>query len=320
MRNLNLFLFLFIIIGCNRNNTSSETLDPGLHEDQSISINSEDREYHLYIPPNATGAPIVFLFHGNKSSNSELIGLTNAQAPYSVWLDLAEENDIILAIPNGTTGSTNDRGWNDCRMDAVSNPSSDDVLFVSELIDFLVNTYDADEKRVYALGTSNGGHFSIRLAEEIPEKITAFGAIAASSAKNSVCSNSSTPVSAIFINGTFDPILPYEGGEMPSNRGEVESTDFTIEYWNDRNETDQVPETFSFPDIDTEDDCTAERFLYKNGSNGTEVALYMVKEGGHTEPSIEERYGNLFLLIVGNQNGDFEMAEEVWSFFETKSK
>jgi len=48
--------------------------------------------------------------------------------------------------------------------------------------------------------------------------------------------------------------------------------------------------------------------------------LIEVVGGGHTEPSIAERYSNLFLLVVGNQNGDFEMAEEVWGFFSDKSK
>lgn len=319
MKKLLILSLIITIYSCSISE-ADHPLGTGLHEDQTIEINGENREYHLYIPPNSENAPLVFLFHANKSSHSELIGLTNANAPYSVWLDIAEEENIILAIPNGTNGSTNDRGWNDCRMDALGNPSSNDVIFTNELIDFLVETYEANEDKVFALGTSNGGHFSIRLAEELPEKITAFGAVVASNAMNSSCTNSTTPISALFINGTEDSVLPYEGGEMTSNRGEVASTDSTINYWINRNQTEVDAETFLFPNTEIEDNCTVEKFLYKNGTNDTEVVLYMVNGGGHTEPSIEIRYSSLFLIFAGNQNGDMEMAEEVWDFFETKSK
>jgi len=46
---------------------------------------------------------------------------------------------------------------------------------------------------------------------------------------------------------------------------------------------------------------------------------YEVVNGGHTEPSIQERYSNLYKLIVGNQNGDIEMAQEIWGFFRALS-
>ena len=58
------------------------------------------------------------------------------------------------------------------------------------------------------------------------------------------------------------------------------------------------------------------KYSYVNGVNDSEVLLYRVNNGGHTEPSIAERYANIWKLIVGNQNGDVEMAEEVWDFFK----
>ena len=295
-------------------------LENVLLEDQTIAVDGLDREYHLFIPSEPTNAPIVFLFHGNGSSHDALIGLSNGSAPYKLWLDIAENENIILAIPNGTLGSNGKRGWNDCREDASTNPDSDDVLFISSLIDYIIDSYLANSKRVYLAGTSNGGHLSIRLAEEIPEKITAFGAIVASNSANSKCINSNIPVSALIMNGTDDPILPYEGGEMASDRGEVLSTDETIQYWIDKNQTDTIAEIFTFEDINSVDDCTVERKIFRNGTNNTEVALYQIIDGGHNEPSIEERYNNLYLLLVGNQNADIEMANEVWSFFIDKTK
>ena len=76
----------------------------------------------------------------------------------------------------------------------------------------------------------------------------------------------------------------------------------------------------SLPNINANDNSTVERNQYRNETNDTEVVLFKVINGGHTEPSIEERYSNIFLSIVGNQNADIEMANEIWSFFKDKTK
>ena len=49
-------------------------------------------------------------------------------------------------------------------------------------------------------------------------------------------------------------------------------------------------------------------------------SLYKIGGGGHTEPSIKERYSGPFELQVGLQNNDIEMADEVWQFFKDKQK
>ncbi len=290
----------------------------GWHTDQTIAISGSNRNYHLYIPENAMNAPIVFLLHGNRGSNDELMGFTGQKAPYKVWETIAKQQDLILVVPNGSNGSGGHRGWNDCRNDAEGNPSSDDVLFLGNLIDFVIKEYQGDKSKVFAVGTSNGGHMAIRLAHEIPGKLTAFAAIVASRTANSQCTNSTIPISALFMQGTEDPINPYEGGQISGNRGEVLSAQETIAFWVNRNQTDTTPMTTDFADINTSDNCTIKRYLYSNGDNNTEVAFYEVIGGGHTEPSIVERYGNLFKVVVKEQNGDIEMANEVWDFFKTK--
>ncbi|MEL6558539.1 MAG: hypothetical protein AAFQ94_10165 [Bacteroidota bacterium] len=317
---LALFLFILIFSACSQDDPEIDGNESGLIENQSISIQGENRQYHLFIPSGVENSSLLFLLHGNGSSYNDLTGLNNVKSPYKPWLDIAEDENIILVIPNGNIGSSNRRGWNDCRSDAPTNPNSADVLFISSLIDFIIDTYQADSGKVYALGTSNGGHLCIRLAEEIPDKLTAFGAILASNAINSQCLRSNVPISALFMNGTSDPILPYEGGEMAFDRGEVLSTEASVNYWIDKNNTNAVPQISSFDDIDVNDNSTVEKHLYLNGTDNTEVVLYKVIGGGHTEPSIEERYNSIFLSLTGNQNGDIEMANEVWAFFKNKSR
>lgn len=317
-----LHFLLFFVLACNKSDNGSTEPDPepntGLVENLKIDISGQERNYHLYIPQNAVNAPIVLLFHGNRSNHNELLGLTGVKAPYKIWLELAQQENILLIVPNGSEGLGGNNGWNDCRSDALGNPDSNDMLFASSLLDFVTNEYQADSSKVFAVGTSNGGHMALRLAQEIPNKLKAIAVIAAANPVNTQCANSTVPISTLFINGTDDPILPFEGGEMPSNRGEVYSSQETIDYWVNRNETDATPVVTDLPDIDTSDDCTIKKHLYLNGTNNTEVAFYEVIDGGHTEPSIAERYSNLFKLIVGEQNGDVEMTDEVWDFFKTK--
>lgn len=326
MKLISLYFLLILALGCNKNDNESigpdSDSDPGIEkgllEDRKINVSGIERNYHLYIPQNPTNAPVVMLLHGNKSNNDEILGITGVKAPYKIWLDVAEQENIILIIPNGSEGSSGNNGWNDCRSDAEGNPDSSDVLFTSNLIDFVLNEYQANASKVFAVGTSNGGHMATRLAQEIPNKLKAFASIVASNPVNSQCTNSTIPISALIINGTDDPFLPYEGGQMVGNRGEVHSAQETIDYWVSRNQTATMAVVTDFQDIDTTDKCTVKKHLYINGANNTEVAFYEVIDGGHAEPSIAQRYSNLAKVILGEQNGDIEMANEVWGFFKNK--
>ena len=59
------------------------------------------------------------------------------------------------------------------------------------------------------------------------------------------------------------------------------------------------------------DGCTAQRFLYTGGDNGSTVEHYKVNGGGHTWP------GAIFNIGVTNQ--DFSASREIWRFFSQYS-
>lgn len=87
-----------------------------------------------------------------------------------------------------------------------------------------------------------------------------------------------------------------------------------------RNGISENPIETAIPNTNENDDCSAVKFFYKNGTNNTEVAFYKINNGGHVSPSIAQRYSNAYLTIVGNQNGDIEITDEIWNFFKDKSK
>ncbi len=320
MKILYQLILLFSFVNCSTVQSAESGPFSGLITDLSIDVQGEDREYHLFLPDQPNGAGVVFLFHGHSGSSDQIIGNDGRKKPYNVWLSIAERDNLILVIPNGNKGSKGKRGWNDCRKDVATNPNSDDVLFVSTLIDHILTEYKADEKRVYALGTSNGGHMTQRLAVEIPHKLAAFGSVVSSQTLNNNCIDKELPISALFMNGTEDTFILYDGGAIISGRGEVLSTEATVAFWVERNQTDTTPEKKVFPDLNRRDNSTVEKYHYKNGVNNTEVVLYKVIGGGHTEPSFSQRYSRIWLRVVGAQNGDIELANQVWSFFKDKSR
>lgn len=313
-----LLLGLAFLMGCTPGDSGNSPPQwPGLLENQRIDVLGEQRNYHLYLPTDPATASIVLLLHGNGGSSDQLLGLSGTVAPYQVWLEIALRENLILLVPDGAIGSEGKQGWNDCRTDAPTNPNTDDVQFLSDLLDRTVMSYSTGVPRVFALGTSNGAHMVMRLAEEIPDDLDGIAILVASRPVNTECSASSSPLSVLIMNGTDDPILPYGGGQIASSRGAVSSTPQTVDYWVNRNQTDVTPVTTLIPDRDPADGSSVQRFSYRNGIGGTVVEHYEVVNGGHTEPSLVERYGAIFRLIVGSQNGDLEMAEEVWGFFNS---
>lgn len=322
-----LVLFFFaIFVGCSSADDTQEPEPPklqyGLIKNNKLTVSEVERDYILYVPENQNNSAIAILLHGKSDTAEGLLGVSDANrnTPYRPWLDIAEQNNIILIVPNGTLDDSDVQGWNDCRGDGSGNPNIDDVAFIREVLRTTKETYSVDDSRIYVQGTSNGGHLALRLTQEMPMEITAAAAIIAAMPAASECEDADDPVSVLFMNGTEDPIMPYEGGGMSFNRGTVLSTDESVAYWISRNETEtNASETF-LPDLDDGDNSTVVVSTYANGRNGTEVVLYSIVNGGHTEPSKQERYNGLFTLFTGNQNADIEMAVEVWSFFRNKSK
>lgn len=303
----------FILASCGG---SDDATDDGLTLNNTIAVNGETRQYHLYLPAQPEGATTVFLLHGHGGSADQILGLENTKAPFKVWLDIARRENLILVIPDGAIGSDDKKGWNDCRSDARTNPPTDDVQFLSNLIAKIRTENALGTRKVFINGISNGGFMTQRLAEEIPEALAAASVIVTSRPGNTLCENSPVALPIMFMNGTADPILPYDGGSIVTDRGAVSSTQLTIDYWVNRNQTDTTPIETTFPDNDTEDGSIVKRFSYRNGTNGSVVEHYEVVGGGHTEPSIAERYGLIYKALVGSQNGDIEMADEVWDFFK----
>lgn len=274
------------------------------------------RTYHLFAPPRNADErrPIVLLLHGNGGSADQLLGRGGKPAPFKRWGDIAARERLFLVVPDGAAPSGGEQGWNDCRADATTNPTTDDVGFVMNLIDSL-ESEGVDRGRVFVNGISNGGNMALRLAIERGSSFRAVAAIVASMPARSECVGSSAPVSVLFINGTNDSIMPFDGGAVAGSgaRGTVISTRAAVDAWRAINGVTEAESERMLPDSFPSDGCTVVEVASRR--TWPTVALLRVVGGGHTEPSPSERYTAVGLLVLGRQSGDIEMAEEVHRFF-----
>jgi len=302
------------------NNTfklAESELDSGLHKDGYIFWDGHLRKYYYYEPndPGIAPRPLVILLHGGTFSINRFLGLGFwGAAPFNQWLAIAGEDKFYVAIPEGRNFY-----WNDCRGDCPSCSDENDIGFLNEMINQLMNKYSIDSTRIYATGESNGGHMSYRLAMELSHRIAAIGVVIAGFPAQNVCSGPVNPVPVLIMNGTDDPISPWDGGDIfYQDRGTVLSTYESVSFWVRHNDCDLIPQYFDFPDLIAEDSSTVKLEKYSNGIEGTEVYLYRIDGGGHTSPSIEELYIDSVLdtLGLGVQNHDIEMSREVWDFFK----
>lgn len=294
-----------------------------LFTQNTIVVNDITRTYDYYVPSGmgSSLSPLVFLLHGGGSNTNDLTGESGSKAPYEVWMDIADDDKFIIVYPEGAKNSFEKLGWNDCRDDATANPTVDDVGFINALIEQFTSSFNINENRIYASGTSNGGHLSLRIALELSHKIAAVAPVVAAMPAIS-CSYPVHPISVLFMNGTYDPLLPYNGGEVAPNiggRGTVLSVQESLEFWVKFNQTDLSATIKYFPDINTEDSSTVKSITYSNGIEETQVVFYEVSGGGHVEPSIKEQYSAILELYLCKQNHDIEMAREIWNFFKNKT-
>ena len=98
-----------------------------------------------------TSIPLVFCFHGYNSNANTIMNYTNFNYISDTLFG------FIVVYPQGTLlqGSThwNVGGWT---LGATTN----DVGFISNLLDTISYEYNIDASRVYSTGMSNGGYMS----------------------------------------------------------------------------------------------------------------------------------------------------------------
>ena len=278
----------------------------GADEKHSLKVDGLTRDYLLHVPadlPEGKPAPLVLVFHGGGGHDWNMPGFTHFD-------DLADQENFIVAYPDAV-----DRHWNDSR--GLTDASADDVGFIRALIAEVSRAHSIDAHRIYATGISNGGFFSNRLACDLSDRIAAIASVAATMPKDLVpdC-KPKRPVSVLYMQGTDDPLVPINGGEIGfihgRKRGENISLADAAKFWRGVDHITAPPQMKDLPDHYS--DGTHVRLqIWSGGKDDTEVDVYTVEGGGHTWPG-----GPQYLpkIVVGKASQNLNATRTIWEFFQ----
>jgi polyhydroxybutyrate depolymerase len=271
-------------------------------------IDGKSRSFVLYIPRDLRpGAPLLFMFHGGGGDGPMAREGTGHEFDL-----LADRNGFIVAYPDGI-----DRSWTGCRQvqnRVADRRNIDDVKFVDAIIAQEVARHGIDPKRVFATGHSMGAALSYRLALERPKAIAAIAAISSNlpAPDNMDCKPANVGIPVMIINGTADPVSPYNGGSNSrgTSRGRTLSTDATVQYFVGLNGLSGPPTVERLPHQKPSDRTWVERLTW-SAPEKPPVILYTVHGGGHVVPQPYYRYPS----SVGAMTEDLDAPAVIWDFF-----
>ncbi|MBV9873548.1 MAG: hypothetical protein JO025_02365 [Verrucomicrobia bacterium] len=280
----------------------------GFHND-SIEVGGRTRAYRLFVPSNLPDpVPVVFVFHGTETLGhgiDAIISITRFE-------EIGQIHHVLIIFPEAYEGN-----WNDGRLNNRAKSyrdGVDDIAFVDAILKRTEHDYHVDRTRIYATGFSNGAIFCHYLAAHRSNVFAAVAPVSGSIAiPFSAWFHPTCPVSLLEIHGTSDPIVPYHGGRITDDGGEVLGTEATVQFWaaTDRCRRDYTE--ISLPDRVALDGCYPEGFEWSRGRDGTDVVLYRIIGGGHTWPG--SRPSLLFSLFLGKVCLNLDASELIWKFF-----
>lgn len=284
-----------------QNDDTTTQFSPGDHF-RYLMVDGRLRSYQIHIPPIYDGTkptPVVIALHGHTGGWPELkIG--------AEWDKKSDKEGFIAVYPNGHLAPLLLRFllfinifmptlhlwghlwncWDYCDID--------DVGFIRALINHLESKLNIDSSRIYITGMSGGGMMTYRLGSDLSDIVAAIAPVAGSiggiwytETDLYVIPEPAYPVPVIVFHGLQDRNLPYSGGWVNG----------TLRLWNTNIKVDinvyflPVYESVSFwvehnhcnpvPTINTSESGNIIKQTYANGTDGSEVVLYKVVNGGH---------------------------------------
>lgn len=267
------------------------------------------RSYLVYVPRSydpSQPTPVVVALHGRPGNSAGMAAITD-------FNPLAEENGFIVVYPDGVN-----MGWNFTRnIPIYAQPDIDDTAFLQALLDDLSLDLNVDRARTYLTGFSNGGFMTQRVACDAPETFAAYAVVGATAffGMRPLCEDAA-PVPIVFIHGTLDISIPWEGRTQTIGNRTIYHTlpvSDSISYWVAHNGCDA--------------DTVAQTDLPQGGASpGTQVRLltlagcagrgafefYGVIGGGHNWPGVP---GVISEDVAGQVNMDIHASQVIWAFF-----
>jgi polyhydroxybutyrate depolymerase len=167
------------------------------------------RPYRMVVPSSydgSTAVPFIVLLHGY-SASGEL------QDAYFQMSQLADAKGFLLATPDGLIDIAGQRYWNatDYCCGTLGTQKTDDVAYLTAIMNDVRLKYRVDEKRVFFVGHSNGGFMSHRMACDHADRIAAIVSLAGAQWKDATLCRPDARVSVLEVHGDLDLVITYAG-------------------------------------------------------------------------------------------------------------
>jgi polyhydroxybutyrate depolymerase len=281
----------------------------GTDLERKMHIDQWDREYLIHLPKGFISSqvyPVIIALHGGGGNYENTPALYNLNA-------LADRHQFIVVYPNALNKSWCMKGVGSM---VKEDRDIDDVKFIAAVMDTLVRHYHADSTSFYCTGLSRGGIFSFYLVNKLPGRFKAIAPVCASIPLSMNEAYTFYPTSVLLINGTEDPLIPFDGGHgsiSRSKRSEENhfiSTHELVQKIKTLNTCPELSMAHHMPNSEKSDKCTASKTTYQ--CSGTRFVFIKINNGGHTWPGGPQY---LSKSIIGNVCYDFKAEEEIMNFF-----
>lgn len=264
-------------------NTSTTTVH------RTLTVDGRHRTY-LAVGPQGrrSGLPLVIVLHGRGISAQE-------ESIRTGFLPYAERGEADVVYPAGVAESWN-AGHGCCGVAGKEGVS--DVAFISSVVTDAAHYFEADSRRIYLVGYSNGAKLAFSTVCAHPG---VFAAMATYGGVPLAECGDTTPISALIAAGTEDPLVKAEHSS-PSASVALENT---VAQWRSRSACTTPATKHTGPlTLTTWTGCKA----------GTEVAAGLYQGLTHYWP-VASHTGAPFTTVVG---ADAAASTVMWDFLSTK--
>jgi polyhydroxybutyrate depolymerase len=271
------------------------TFGQSQQKNENMQVDGIKRSFVTYIPSiidKDYKMPLVISLHGGFASPKGQFHLAD-------FRPLADKDKFIVVCP------ASKHIWHEGK----DNKGIDDVKFMDMLISYIIKTYNADPERVYVTGISNGGFMTSRLACQLHNRIAAIAVVAAS-LNIGEGYDLESPMPVIYMHGTKDHIVSYNGGKMFGRR--IYSQEEILKKWVALDHCNPKPVITTIPDT-AHDGTSIIKEEYTNPENGFKVIGYTINNGGHTWPG---GWQYMPKFIVGKTTKNLNACKVIWDFFK----
>jgi polyhydroxybutyrate depolymerase len=282
-------------------------------ESRNIVVNGSQRNFVFFTPGKVNSPmPLVIALHANG-------GTSKGFEKYTGFSDLAAKEKFMVMYPQGCHNT-----WNVSGMQPVGDIKNtcNDLSFIKELVLYAIKECNADKDNIFLFGYSRGGAMALHVSDTLAKMFRGMALVSSSiTTKRAAYFGARIGLPVLLMNGTADPVIPYEGGnaqntDLNKNYSYLHS-DSLLQMFLKVNECNNEPIEAEIPDKDKEDGASALSFTWKSTINNTEIMLVKVNGGGQGIPGCGQYQAKRYIGSVCN---DFNGSRMAWEFFKRNSK